>query len=60
MLQSFVRFRIMYLFLCDSLIMLLVAVVATGDYHILKCDVSDDLFLLATMVAADSKNTTTN
>ena len=36
--------------------MLLVAVVATGDYHILKCDVSDDLFLVAT----GSKNTTTN
>ena len=30
MLQSFVRFRIMYLFLCDSLIMLHWA---TGDYH---------------------------
>lgn len=40
--------------------MLLVAVVATGDYHILKCDVSDDLFLVATMVATGSKNTTTN
>ena len=37
--------------------MLLVAVVATGDYHILKCDV---LFLVATMVATGSKNTTTN
>ena len=34
--------------------MILVAVEATGNYHILKCDVSDDLFLVATMVATGS------